>query len=80
MTWTGRTQPINVGDTVRYSADWLRSTGNITGDLPFAKGTVTALQVLSPDVTLATIDWQNPDIPGKVNVRNLERINERTRS
>ena len=77
MTWTRRTQPIQVGDLVRYSAEWLRSTCQYAGDIAHAKGRVTALQVLSPEVVLATIDWGNTDIPERVNVRNLQRVRER---
>jgi hypothetical protein len=35
------------------------------------------LKVISPDVTLPEIDERNDDIPGKVNVLNLCRDNER---
>lgn len=77
MTWASRSRPIAVGDKVAYSAAWLRSTGQFTGDLPHARGTVTDLKVLSADVVLATVDWQNEEIPNRVNVRNLCRVNEK---
>ena len=70
MTWQSRTTPIKVGDTVAYSAAFLRSTGQQTGDIPFARGVVTALKQLG-EITLADIDWGNPDIPARVNVKNL---------
>jgi len=69
--WVKRTRAIRVGDTVAYSKAFLQSTGQVTGDVPHARGKVTALRELSEDVTLAEIDWDKPDLPGRVNVRNL---------
>jgi hypothetical protein len=77
MTWQSRTAPIQIGDKVAYSATFLRSTGNYTGPIPHARGTVTELKVLSPDVTLATVDWNDDEVPIRVNVKNLCRLNER---
>jgi hypothetical protein len=78
MTWASRSRAIAIGDHVAYSATWLHSTGQFTGDLPHARGVVTELKVLSPDVTLATVDWGgNPEIPTRINVKNLARIGER---
>lgn len=73
MSWTGRTRAIAVGDTVRYSAAWLRSTGQHTGDICFARGKVSALSG-TKDYTIAHIEWDTPDLPGRVNVVNLERL------
>lgn len=72
--WVKRTQTIDVGDTVGYSKAFLQSTGQHTGDVPFARGKVTALKTLGKDVTLADIDWGNPDLPTRVNVKNLTTI------
>ena len=74
MTWQSRTAPISVGDQVAYSAAWLKSTGQHTGEIPFARGTVTALTVLSPETTIAVVDWGTDEIPAKVNVKNLCRV------
>ncbi len=76
MEWTKRTQPIRVGDTVGYSKQFLRSTGQYTGNAPFARGIVTALLSLSSDAILAEIDWDKPDLPPRVNVRNLATIKQ----
>lgn len=76
MTWAERTQPIKTGDTVAYSAAFLRSIGCFTGELPQARGEVTGLVQLA-DVTLAEIDWHNDEIPARVNVKNLVRSTER---
>jgi hypothetical protein len=70
-----RSKQLAIGDRVAYSRSWLRSIGAYTGDLPHAKGTITGLKTLSREITLADVAWEgNPDIPGRVNVRNLCRI------
>lgn len=72
--WAKRVQAIQVGDTVAYSRKFLQSTGQYTGDIPHARGTVTALIPLGKDVTLAEIDWKNPEIPTRVHVANLTTV------
>lgn len=79
MSWAGRSRDIAVGDTVRYSSAWLRSTGQHTGDICFAKGKVLALTG-TQDYTIAQIDWDPPDLPARVNVTNLERIRQTERA
>jgi hypothetical protein len=74
--WTKRTQPIKVGDTVGYSKQFLQSTGQYTGDAPFARGKVTELLSLGSDTVLAEIDWDRPDLPPRVNVKNLSTIKQ----
>lgn len=76
MSWQKKVANIQVGDRVAYKASFLRSTGQYTGDLPFARGTVTEMKTLG-DNTLAVIDWQNPDIPEKVLVSNLSKVTQR---
>lgn len=73
MTWAERTQAIKIGDRVGYSHAFLQSTGQHTGPVPFAKGTVTDL-VPFGSATLAIVDWDTPDIPDRVNVANLARV------
>lgn len=71
---------IKVGDKVRYSTKFLRNTGQYTGDIPFARGIVTALEPLgkgSIRTFLAVIDWGNPDIPERVLVSNLEKTDKK---
>ena len=75
MSWTEKEdKSIKVGDMVAYSKPFLRSISCLTGDLPFARGKVTALIPLGTEVTLAEIDWGNPDIPNRVNVKNLVEV------
>jgi len=75
-SWKERTQKVQVGDTVGYSKAFLQSTGQYTGDAPFARGKVTALLPLGSDTTLAEIDWDKPDLPPRVNVKNLSTIKQ----
>lgn len=76
MTWADRTRRISVGDQVAYSAAFLRNTGQQTGDVPRAKGKVTALVPLG-SILLAEIDWDTPDMPARVNVANICRVNRK---
>jgi hypothetical protein len=76
MSWGNRVKAIEIGDTVRYSRAWLQSTSTFTGDLPRAKGIVTAIKDLG-GLKIATIDWGNPEIPEKVNVANLSKVKVR---
>jgi hypothetical protein len=61
---------IKVGDRVRYSVRWLQSTGQYTGDIAHATGTVTTITPFAGG--LATVDWHNDSVPAKVLVANLE--------
>lgn len=76
MAWSDKEkdEPIKVGDAVAYSKQFLRSISCFTGDLPFARGRVTALIPLGTEITLAEIDWGQPDIPTRVNVKNLVEV------
>lgn len=70
----GRTAELQVGDAVAYSRAFLRSIGAYTGDMPHAKGEITGLKVLSPDVVLADVSWDRAELPARVNVKNLCRV------
>ena len=61
---------LKVGDWVKYSRAWLRSVGISSGSIPFARGPITGMIPLG-SITLATIDWGDPEIPDRVNVKNL---------
>ena len=45
-----------VGDRVAYSVDFLRSTGQTTGDVPFLRGTVVEVRRLG-DNDLVHVRW-----------------------
>jgi len=68
---------IRLGDTVKYHKDFLQSIATgLTDPMWRAKGKVTFLTSLSKETTIATVDWNMPDIPSGVNVRNLGRIDD----
>ena len=53
---------------VQYSARWLRSTGQLTGPVPFRKGTVRGLETtVGPGVQLqvAVVDWDDGALCGE---------------
>lgn len=66
-------QGITVGDPVLYSRRFLRSIGASTGDMPHARGQVTAISQVGRSITLASITWNKPELPDRVNVQNLVR-------
>lgn len=61
---------LAVGDRVKYRREFLQSTGQHTGDIPFARGTITRLKTYG-SMTLAGIEWDDPEIPRQVAVANL---------
>jgi hypothetical protein len=73
MNWRQKhkAQALQVGDTIAYSKQFLQSISAYTGDLPRARGKITALIPVGKEVTLAEIDWNLPDIPPRVNVKIL---------
>lgn len=60
---------IVVGTRVRYSAEFLRNTGQFSGEVPHLRGEVTMLEPLG-QCTLATVSWNNGRSSG-VLVANL---------
>ncbi|MFO0876541.1 MAG: hypothetical protein U0840_04140 [Gemmataceae bacterium] len=77
MSWAERIA-VKVGDRVAVSARWLRSTAQYTGEICFARGTVTELRDLG-GLTIASVAWDGSpeDVPERMNVRNLSRVTER---
>lgn len=76
MSWERRVANIQVGDRVAYKASFLRNTGQVTGNLPLARGIVTELKPFG-DNTLAVIDWDRLGVPEKVLVSNLSKVTTR---
>ncbi len=70
-----RNQSLAIGDRVRYSRQWLQSTGQYAGDCANAKGVVIGLKPFG-DNALAEIDWNNPDIPSRVLACNLSTVKQ----
>ena len=67
-------QKLKINDKVGYSSRWLKSCGIYTGNLPRAKGIITGIQFLGKELQIATVSWDLPDVPTKINVKNLARI------
>lgn len=65
---------LAIGDHVAYSADFLRSICCYTGDIPAARGIITALKPLGTRVTIATVEWDREDIPAKVITTNIAKV------
>jgi hypothetical protein len=76
MDWVRKTKDVKVGDVVAYSRTFLQSIACYTDDMPAARGKVTALRPVGTETTLAEIDWDLPDLPARVNVKNLIRAND----
>ncbi|HWB12769.1 MAG TPA: hypothetical protein VG826_26320 [Pirellulales bacterium] len=73
MTWASRVSPIRVGDTIAYSKRFLQSIGCHVGGMAHARGKVTAIEPLG-DGILARIQWDTPDLPDRINVKNLSLV------
>jgi len=73
--WTERVADIKAGDTVAYAKAWLRSTGQFTGDAPQARGVVKTIEPVG-ELRLAVIAWDTPNLPERVNVKNLSRVKD----
>ncbi len=65
---------FKIGDNVAYSVQWLKSTGQTTGDYPFARGKIVGLVELSSECILAEIDWGCDEFPKRVNIKNLAKV------
>ncbi len=70
---------LQIGDKVAYSVQWLKSVGQPHSDLARARGVITGIQTVGTSLKLALINWQDEDIPAKVNVANLAHVGPNTR-
>jgi hypothetical protein len=64
---------FKLGDVVTYRREFLRATGQLSGPVPFARGRIISLAPVSNALDVATIDWNEPDIPARVLTSNLIR-------
>ena len=76
MSWAEHASKVKVGDKVAISAGFLRSTGQQTGDLSEARGTVTGLKSYG-EITVATVDWGSYEVDPKILTKYLSRVTER---
>lgn len=77
MKWTERVRAIKVWDMVAYGRPFLQSISCHTGSLPQATGKVIASQEVSDNLIVVETEWDRPDMPTKVNFKNLSRFNRR---
>lgn len=64
---------FKIGDRVQYARQWLRSTGQLAGDVPHATGRIISLSPVSNGLDIATIEWNRPGLSAKVLTSNLVR-------
>lgn len=64
---------LKLRDTVRFSSEWLRSTGSHSNEMAQAKGTIVGLVALG-STTLALVEWDKPDLPDQVGIDTLEPL------
>lgn len=55
--WVGPSAPPCIGDRVRYSSAFLRSTGQVTGDAPFRRGVITAAVPSLGELPIVCVVW-----------------------
>ena len=69
---------LKVGDRVGFARAFLRDTGQISGPVPFAKGTVAEMIPFGgPGRSLVTVLWDNLDGHRTVLDCNLVRLDRR---
>lgn len=61
---------IKKGTRVAFSRTFLRNTGSLTDGKPFARGTVTSIEVFDDNFTLAEVAWDE-GFESSVNIKNL---------
>ena len=67
------------GDNVAYSVQWLKSIGESHGPLAHARGHVQEIMPVGSTLKLALVDWNDDEIPKRVNVQNLALVGPNTR-
>lgn len=73
MSWTNRTNRIEVGDQVAYNRQYLQSTGQQTGETPQMRGKVVGLKQVG-EMTLASVLWDGEEEAKSVRVCCLARV------
>ena len=51
------------------------ASSEFSGEIPFARGRVKSLIPLG-SLVLAEIEWNTPNLPERVNVKNLSHVND----
>ena len=67
-------QLFKLGDVVLYSRQFLRATGQLASDTPFARGRIIRLEPVSKGLDFALVEWPPGCVfPPKVLTSNLVR-------
>lgn len=61
---------IKIGTRVRYAREFLRNTGQQTGEAPFLRGVVSAVHTYGV-LKLAYVFWDGDDKEHHINIKNL---------
>lgn len=69
---------IRVNDIVMFSRNFLRSTGQFTGPVPFAKGQVLSVEQLNPKLLIVSVQWAD-GVQSRVLSSNLIRAEDRSK-
>lgn len=64
---------LKIDDRVAYSVQFLRSVGESHGEMAHARGTLRAFEALR-SLTLARIEWDERNMPERVNIHNLAKV------
>lgn len=60
---------MKIGDKVCYNRAFLKSSGSMSGPVPFARGTIKDIILSYSGVRLALVDWGKDDwMPERVNI------------
>lgn len=74
-----KTPNFATGDKVAYSVQFIRSIGEPpTSDICHARGTIIGFKEYG-SLRLATIQWDNPEMPDTVNCFNLAKAGPNSR-
>ncbi len=78
--WTEKAADLDVGDEVRYSPKFLRSTGQVAGKSASMTGEILEVRHQDKPYATAVVAWHDREEPGKVLLSNLARAEARGRS
>jgi hypothetical protein len=65
---------IEVGEMVAYTDSFLDRHSQYPSNMPAAQDKVKVLQRLDKGIILADIEWNQPGLPKRVNVKNLRCV------
>lgn len=74
-TTKGKIMKIQAGDTVAYSANFIKFVGSHDKSLADARGQVVSIKEYGDNLKIAKIEWNKGiDLPEKVAVKNLAKV------